>query len=253
MTPNDLAAFYFGAPLQQVVGFGRVSDGPETETGEFDWTERTTATFCSFSPVLVLQKPFRLDEVSGAAFYRNWLSGSPYRNTKVLPERIGQAFLKQLTISNRKIAARLLGRVASSKRSSTEALNGDDGDWALREGVARELVAEMRFRDPRVKGRAIEERGALCEVCGFDFGKTYGDLGCGFIEVHHDPALSRRRGHGMTRRRDVTLVCANCHRMLHASGSEPMPVANLRQLVRQRTRQDRRDRALTSPPAGRRG
>jgi hypothetical protein len=53
-----------------------------------------------------------------------------------------------------------------------------------------------------------------CCVCGFDFRKTYGELGKDFIEAHHITPLGagKRRE---TRVTDLRPVCSNCHRMLH--------------------------------------
>jgi 5-methylcytosine-specific restriction endonuclease McrA len=65
------------------------------------------------------------------------------------------------------------------------------------------------------KAELLNRTGALrCEVCGFDFCATYGDLGWGFCEVHHIRPLS----HGVGRRTslgDLAVLCANCHRMTH--------------------------------------
>ena len=44
---------------------------------------------------------------------------------------------------------------------------------------------------------------------------TYGDIGKGFIEAHHLNPLGERDGEQVTRKKDVALVCSNCHHMLH--------------------------------------
>jgi 5-methylcytosine-specific restriction protein A len=64
--------------------------------------------------------------------------------------------------------------------------------------------------------RKAASAGALsCCVCDFDFLRTYGELGEGFIECHHvvpvsEPGIARK-----TRPADLVMVCSNCHRMLH--------------------------------------
>jgi 5-methylcytosine-specific restriction enzyme A len=70
------------------------------------------------------------------------------------------------------------------------------------------------------------EAGLSCEVCAFDFAAFYCDRGQGFIECHHIVPLHTLRAGQRTRLADLALVCANCHRMLHAS----RPVATLAQL-----------------------
>ncbi|MGF7234005.1 MAG: HNH endonuclease [Frankia sp.] len=53
-----------------------------------------------------------------------------------------------------------------------------------------------------------------CEVCGFDFEKTYGSRGAGYIECHHIVPL-HTTGQRATKLDDLALICANCHRMIH--------------------------------------
>ncbi|MCT4582036.1 MAG: HNH endonuclease [Flavobacteriales bacterium] len=66
------------------------------------------------------------------------------------------------------------------------------------------------------KHKYFKENGKLdCEVCGFDFYKTYGELGKGYIECHHRIPLSELQGESTTSLKDLALVCSNCHRMLH--------------------------------------
>jgi 5-methylcytosine-specific restriction protein A len=76
-----------------------------------------------------------------------------------------------------------------------------------------------RERDRRLVGRkkaeALATRGKLdCEVCGFDFAVTYGELGQGFAEIHHVVPLAAT-GVTKTRLADLAVLCANCHRMAH--------------------------------------
>lgn len=54
-----------------------------------------------------------------------------------------------------------------------------------------------------------------CEVCGFVFLKKYGAHGDGYIECHHTIPLHLLEPGHKTRLKDLSLVCANCHRMLH--------------------------------------
>jgi hypothetical protein len=91
---------------------------------------------------------------------------------------------------------------------------------AFSEGIAYERMHTARERNRTVvasaKQRALEVNGCLaCEICGFDFAKTYGAHGRNFIEAHHTTPLSHLGGERETRIEDLALVCANCHRMLH--------------------------------------
>lgn len=62
----------------------------------------------------------------------------------------------------------------------------------------------------------LKKHGSLfCEVCGFDFESTYGEIGEGFIECHHIRPLAEAEPNGRTRLEDLALLCANCHRIIH--------------------------------------
>ena len=53
-------------------------------------------------------------------------------------------------------------------------------------------------------------------ICGFDFELKYGELGKGYIEVHHIKPLSNLDEVVIVNpETDLICVCANCHRMLH--------------------------------------
>jgi len=65
--------------------------------------------------------------------------------------------------------------------------------------------------------RCLKKFECVCVVCGFDFKKEYGELGEGFIEVHHLNAISEKRGeeYNVNPEEELRPVCPNCHRMLH--------------------------------------
>lgn len=67
------------------------------------------------------------------------------------------------------------------------------------------------------KARVLATFGRLeCEACGFDFHERYGVHGDGFIECHHTQPVHALRPGQKTRASDLKLLCANCHRMVHA-------------------------------------
>lgn len=62
----------------------------------------------------------------------------------------------------------------------------------------------------------IEHYGCRCSVCGFDFHKTYGDIGKEYIEVHHLVPVSQREGnYQVDPIKDLRPLCSNCHSMIH--------------------------------------
>jgi len=97
------------------------------------------------------------------------------------------------------------------------------------EGGRISSLVERIERDPRARSKCIKHWGAWCQVCKFDFEKTYGLIGTGFIHVHHH----RRRLASMTGKhkvdpvKDLIPLCPNCHAMVHAK-KEMLTIAQLR-------------------------
>ena len=96
----------------------------------------------------------------------------------------------------------------------------DTGSTAI-EGRLLVRRALARERDPKLRKLKIQQarRGGQplrCEVCDFDFARIYGDLGEGYIEVHHVTPLYIS-GTRETKLDGLACLCANCHRMCHRS------------------------------------
>jgi hypothetical protein len=115
------------------------------------------------------------------------------------------------------------GRLVQGRHS-----NGVRKMSRYREGVSQQLLIEMKGRNSKLRADAVREYGAGCQVCGFDFGRFYGGLGSGFVEVHHKRPLSTARNERLTKLNDVAVVCANCHRMLHRLRGKFLDVDALR-------------------------
>lgn len=78
----------------------------------------------------------------------------------------------------------------------------------------RKLIEKKKAAVLRATGRLA------CEVCAFDFGERFGELGQGFIECHHVIPLASAVAR-VTALKDLALVCSNCHRMLHRGNPWP--------------------------------
>jgi 5-methylcytosine-specific restriction protein A len=93
-------------------------------------------------------------------------------------------------------------------------------------GVRQELVNRYE-RSASNRAACIELFGPRCKVCGFDFEAEFGDIGRGFIEIHHSEMVSRLQpGTVLDPAIDLVPLCANCHRMAHRR-SHPFTVDEL--------------------------
>jgi hypothetical protein len=84
------------------------------------------------------------------------------------------------------------------------------------EGATKQVLVNQYERDPRARSECIRHWRATCYVCSFDFEKTYGPMGKGFIHVHHlTDIASIGEEHEVDPVEDLRPVCPNCHAMLH--------------------------------------
>lgn len=60
----------------------------------------------------------------------------------------------------------------------------------FREGAVRQTSESRYERNPKARKLCIENHGDSCAVCGFNFGDVYGEVGAGYIEVHHLTPIS---------------------------------------------------------------
>jgi 5-methylcytosine-specific restriction enzyme A len=118
-----------------------------------------------------------------------------------------------------------LAAAAAAIRAGTEVLlnsgaAASEEDDGAEEGRVLTRLHKLRERSPSLarkkKEAVLAKHGALrCEVCEFDFHATYGKIGEGFAECHHKVPISSYETTTKTTLADLSVVCANCHRMLH--------------------------------------
>jgi 5-methylcytosine-specific restriction enzyme A len=90
------------------------------------------------------------------------------------------------------------------------------------EGAKKQITVNSYERDSRARNKAIEIHGLNCTVCGINFEKIYGEIGIGFIHVHHTkPLHTINEVYEVSPENDLVSVCPNCHAMLHRSKNPP--------------------------------
>lgn len=105
------------------------------------------------------------------------------------------------------------------------------------EGAVRRVSVNAYERSARARERCVREHGAKCEPCGFDFEAAYGELGVGFIHVHHVRELaSIGKEYEVDPVRDLVPVCPNCHAMLHRRSGPAMKIPALKAIIEEQRR-----------------
>jgi 5-methylcytosine-specific restriction protein A len=143
-------------------------------------------------------------------------TGKPTKGSRVVREVI--AALLEDPLGMALVAPAV--RSAATDRTSASKVPDLDFDASAGEGRLLEQRHLRRERDRRlrIKKIAATVNAALpiaCQACDFDFDfeKSYGSRGAGFIEVHH--RLPLHASGPIRTHLDDLVLCSNCHRMIH--------------------------------------
>lgn len=103
----------------------------------------------------------------------------------------------------------------SIERLPTEVLQFEETKL-LKEGKVVQVTVNRYERNEEARQKCIEHYGVKCFACGFDFGRTYGDIAKGFIHVHHlIPLAEIKEQYDVDPIKDLVPLCPNCHSVIH--------------------------------------
>jgi len=84
------------------------------------------------------------------------------------------------------------------------------------EGSKERIEVNRYERDPRNRAACISFHGYTCKVCEINLQEIYGEIGAGFIHVHHKiPVSEMGEDYIVNPIEDLAPACPNCHAMLH--------------------------------------
>lgn len=120
-----------------------------------------------------------------------------------------------------------------------EALNSvadDSTDDLDAEGGRIYRLQQLRERSSRNRERVLQAKGYVCEVCGYEFSRQFGDGFAASASVHHkNPlALGERQADSVD---EFAVLCAPCHTAAHMGPGrklKPWTIDELRAIVRRR-------------------
>lgn len=100
------------------------------------------------------------------------------------------------------------------------------------EGSVHQVTVNAYERSPEARSRCVAHYRACCFVCGFDFGKVYGEAVEGFIHVHHLRQLSEIGAqYEVNAIKDLRPVCPNCHAVIHSRKSNPYSIEEVKEML----------------------
>lgn len=101
----------------------------------------------------------------------------------------------------------------------------------LIEGVGKTVVVNAYERNSKARQLCILHYGLDCSVCELNFEKVYGEIGQGYMHVHHlRPLSSIGVSYEVDPIKDLRPVCPNCHAMLHKK-EPPYTIHELRAVI----------------------
>ena len=191
-------------------------------------------------------------EVSGSSVEALPESGEPWSGfgldvTCRLPgAKLSEVALMDVALKVASICMTMALSLLAVETASTGELDDIRG---LPEGARIRVEVNRYERSPVNRAACLQYYGATCLACGFDFKSFYGDIGEGYIQVHHRTPVSQMNdSYFVNPVTDLVPVCANCHAMVHRH-DPPMPVEDLRDLVNSRRNVVGSDVGPLSPPA----
>jgi 5-methylcytosine-specific restriction enzyme A len=111
-----------------------------------------------------------------------------------------------------------------------------DENIFVSEGKKKLVTTQVYERSKQLRDRAIDhytnDGVIVCAACGFDFYKTYGEVGRGYIEIHHQKPIFQYEETNFSRLvsdalKDLIPLCANCHRIVHRKRDKPLSIEEL--------------------------
>jgi 5-methylcytosine-specific restriction protein A len=145
------------------------------------------------------------------------------RNAGRKAEEVWRRFAED-PVRVRELVAAIRQAIERGRRDAPAvALGAPEPDEAeFPEGRLLFRLHRTRERHPALRARKMREAAAggrrpACEVCGLVPELIFGVAGRAALECHHIRPL--QAGERATHLADIALVCANCHRTLHAMGA----------------------------------
>lgn len=101
--------------------------------------------------------------------------------------------------------------------SSQAEKENDEDKYKGYEDLRRFRFHKRIERNIQLSKRVKEAQGYTCKACGMNFVKRYGAIGQNFIEAHHLKPVSLLGSNKIQLdiRTDFTVLCSNCHSMIH--------------------------------------
>tara|TARA_B100000989_G_scaffold105268_1_gene77132 strand:- start:848 stop:1585 length:738 start_codon:yes stop_codon:yes gene_type:complete len=120
------------------------------------------------------------------------------------------------TLNKQRLIYKKYSDLIEREHTTTIYPNDVDETQTYSEGKVKKVLVNSYERNPHARKKCVDYFGFDCQVCGFNFEQKYGEVGRGFIHVHHIVDIaSVGNKYSVDPINDLIPVCPNCHAMLH--------------------------------------
>jgi 5-methylcytosine-specific restriction protein A len=129
----------------------------------------------------------------------------------------GQIWYTQMSgISIKESIAKELEKIWQIKTNTKYFIKIEEISKLYSEGKRILINTYVYERNTQAREICLKKHGYNCFVCGFSFANVFGDLGKGFIHVHHKKPVSEiDKEYQVNAENDLIPICPNCHAMIH--------------------------------------
>lgn len=193
----------------------------------------TTTTLTHWNLEVPLEITKQLRFISGSEIK------SPFFTTKTELDKQTLRKPRQLTFESAKKLDEVLASVGkieflenkleSNWEDVSEFISDETKFESAVEGNKTQRFTTKYERDSSLRKQAIQIHGYTCKVCEINFEKSYGEHGKDFIHVHHlKPLFQFETPKAVTPKTDMTVLCPNCHSMIHRKKSKTLTIEQLK-------------------------
>ena len=200
---GDTVYFYTAAPKSRIICKGVIiaKDLKESELIDDSEYEKKREAYLKGNKKLIRIRILAISESSELSrknLMKHGYSGAVQGSSKNIPAELIEYIEQRMD---------LIGSYPDS----------DETEEAIFEGAVTRVTVNSYERNPRARQECIDYYGGYkCQICGMDFGKTYGSYASKFIHVHHLKPISEiGEKYMVIPEKDLIPVCPNCHAMLH--------------------------------------
>lgn len=214
------------ASSRGILGHATVTSSPWVDNDPKDATKRTTFVNLQFDWLLQESDVVGVQALEASAPNTKWRSIR--RSGYTIPQSDVPAIRRLWSLA------------------SAGYVGPDDGEvpGTYEEGETSNVRVNRYERNRAARAACIAANGDVCLACGFDFRQVYGQMGDGYVQVHHVVPISQiGKRYTLDPVNDLVPLCANCHVMAHRQRPDPYTVKELKRQMRAARARSARSRA----------